>query len=296
MNLENVTFCPICSSTAFDDYIETSDFTTTGEYFKIVKCVGCQFLITSPRPTSGTISKYYQSEKYISHTGGRRTIVDRIYLAARGLTLNWKYKLLSDYHNQGAILDYGCGTGEFLHYLKQKNWTVHGVEPSEIARQKAIGLLDQEIASSLADVPTNGFQVITLWHVLEHIHELNETIQLLTRLLHKNGTIFIAVPNYESADAKQYQKHWAAYDVPRHLWHFSKETMNQLLQRNGLNVRKIKPMRLDAFYVSMLSEGYKNPDQWKLAGLLKAIVAGIASNFAGAKKTNYSSLIYIVKK
>jgi predicted SAM-dependent methyltransferase len=152
------------------------------------------------------------------------------------------------------------------------------------------------VAPSLADIPTQEFQVITLWHVLEHIHELNETIQTLKKLLHKDGTIFIAVPNYESADAKRYEKHWAAFDVPRHLWHFSKDTMTQLLHRNGLHVRKIEPMRLDVFYVSMLSEGYKNPGQPKLLGLLKAIVSGIASNFAGSRKTNHSSLIYIIKK
>jgi 2-polyprenyl-3-methyl-5-hydroxy-6-metoxy-1,4-benzoquinol methylase len=296
MGLESVTVCPICSSTVFDDYIETSDFTTTAESFRIVKCSGCQFLITNPRPTNETISRYYLSEKYISHTGGRSTLIDRIYLAARRLTLDLKYQLLSDYHQEGSVLDYGCGTGEFLHYLKQKNWTVQGVEPSDTARQKANGLLDQKVAPSLADIPTQEFQVITLWHVLEHIHELNETIQTLKKLLHKDGTIFIAVPNYESADAKRYEKHWAAYDVPRHLWHFSKDTMTQLLHRNGLHVRKIEPMRLDAFYVSMLSEGYRNPGQPKLLGLLKAIVSGVTSNFAGSRKTNHSSLIYIVKK
>lgn len=296
MGLESVTVCPICSSTSFDDYIETSDFTTTAESFKVVRCAGCKFLITSPRPTSETISRYYQSEKYISHTGGRPTLTDRIYLAARRLTLNWKYQLLTGFHQEGSVLDYGCGTGEFLHYLKQKNWTVRGVEPSDNARQKASGLLDQKVAASLADIPTQEFRVITLWHVLEHIHELTETIQALKKLLHKDGTIFIAVPNYESADAKRYGKHWAAYDVPRHLWHFSKDTMTQLLNRNDLHVRKIEPMPLDAFYVSMLSEGYKNPGQPKLLGLLKAIISGVTSNFAAASKTNHSSLIYIVKK
>lgn len=296
ISLETVGDCPICSSTKFNSLLALKDFSISQESFSIVKCSDCGFLITSPRPDSDSIGKYYQSEKYISHSGGKKTIIDKIYFLAQRLTLRWKYNLIRSYKSKCEILDYGCGTGAFLDFLQKRRWDVTGVEPSAIARIKAESSLQKKIYQSLDDNIEKKFDVITLWHVLEHIHELEDAIQKIKNLLKENGIIFIAVPNYESADAIKYREHWAAYDVPRHLWHFSKTTIERLLVKHKLILLEIKPMKLDSYYVCTLSEGYKNPNQSKIVNAIKGIINGLKSNFAGNKAMNYSSLIYVIKK
>lgn len=296
MNLEIVTVCPICSSTKFNSLLEIKDFSISQEYFIITKCLGCGFLITSPRPDANSIGKYYQSEKYISHSGSRKTIIDRVYFLAQRLTLRWKYNLIRSYKSKGEILDYGCGTGAFLNFLQKRKWEITGVEPSKNARTIAESFLQKKVDHSLDAIVEKKFDVITLWHVLEHIHDLENSIQKMKELLKEDGIIFIAVPNYESADAQKYKEHWAAYDVPRHLWHFSKTTIEKLLVKHKLKLREIKPMKLDSLYVSILSEGYRNPSQNKIVNGIRGIINGLKSNFAGNKKMNYSSLIYVIKK
>jgi 2-polyprenyl-3-methyl-5-hydroxy-6-metoxy-1,4-benzoquinol methylase len=296
MALESVSICPICSSTSFTKFLSAKDHTTTGEQFEIVKCSKCNFTLTNPRPDQNSIGKYYQSEKYISHTGGGKSLFDKIYVFARTITLGWKLKLIYKYKLTGSTLDYGCGTGQFLHHLKNNDWVVTGVEPSESARQKAASLLQTSVSESIDQVKGNEFDVITLWHVLEHIHDLNEKLSSIKSLLKQDGIIFIAVPNHEAPDAKKYGAYWAGYDVPRHLWHFSKDSMKKLFDKNGLELIGIHPMKLDAYYVSLLSEGYKHPNQNKIVNAFKAIVNGLSSNLAAAKDQNHSSLIYIAKR
>ncbi len=296
MNLETLAVCPICSSTKFNSLLEIKDVSISQEYFIITKCLGCGFLITSPRPDANSIGKYYLSEKYISHSGGRKTIIDRIYFLAQILTMRWKYNLIRSYKLKGEILDYGCGTGAFLNFLQERKWEITGVEPSENARIKAESFLQIKVHQSLDSIIQKKFDVITLWHVLEHIHDLENSLQKIKELLKDDGMIFIAVPNYESADAQKYKEHWAAYDVPRHLWHFSKTTIEKLLIKHKLKLQEIKPMKLDSFYVSILSEGYRNPTHSKMVNGIKGIINGLKSNLAGNKEMNYSSLIYVIKK
>jgi 2-polyprenyl-3-methyl-5-hydroxy-6-metoxy-1,4-benzoquinol methylase len=296
MALESVSICPICNSSSFTPFLSAKDHTTTGEQFEIVKCTQCNFTLTNPRPDINSIGKYYQSEKYISHTGGSKSLFDKVYVFARTITLGWKLKLINKYKSTGSILDYGCGTGEFLHHLKNQDWTINGVEPSDGARGKATNLLQKPISSSIEKLEESQFHVITLWHVLEHIHELNEKLSSLKSLLKQDGIIFIAVPNHEAPDAQKYGAYWAGYDVPRHLWHFSKDSMKKLFDKTGLELIDIHPMKLDAYYVSLLSEGYKYPNQSKIVNAFKAIVNGLSSNLAAAKDQNHSSLIYIAKK
>jgi SAM-dependent methyltransferase len=261
-----------------------------------VKCTNCDFTLTNPRPDQNSIAKYYQSDKYISHTGGSKSLFDNIYVFARTITLGWKLKLIESRKPKGNILDYGCGTGEFLEHLKKNGWEITGVEPSDEARKKSTDLLQATIHSGIEKIGNKKFDVITLWHVLEHIHDVNEKLQSLNSLLKEDGIIFIAVPNHQSPDGKRYGEHWAGYDVPRHLWHFSKDTMKKLLGNNGFEIIDISPMKLDAFYVSLLSEGYKNKEQNKIMSGAKAIWSGLTSNFAASKDTNHSSLIYIAMR
>jgi 2-polyprenyl-3-methyl-5-hydroxy-6-metoxy-1,4-benzoquinol methylase len=296
MALESVSICPICSSSSFTKFLSAKDHTTAGEQFEIIKCSECNLALTNPRPDINYIGKYYQSEKYISHTGGSKSLFDKVYVFARTITLGWKLKLINKYKPTGSILDYGCGTGEFLHHLKIHGWAISGVEPSEGARSKATDLLEKPIHSSIEKLEASQFDVITLWHVLEHIHDLNEKLLAIKSLLKQDGIIFIAVPNHEAPDAQKYGAYWAGYDVPRHLWHFSKDSMKKLLDKTGLELIDIQPMKLDAYYVSLLSEGYKNPNQNKLVSALKAVASGLVSNFTANKTQNHSSLIYIAKR
>ncbi len=295
MNLENISHCPLCNSSEFTNVLVATDYTTTQETFQIQKCSTCAFVFTNPQPAAESIGKYYQSETYISHTDGGKGILDQVYLIARNFTLKWKERLITHQIRTGDLLDVGCGTGEFIHHMKSAGWQVTGMEPTNSAREKASNKIQQTIYVDLYSVK-QSFDVITLWHVLEHVHLLNETVEKVKSLLKEDGTIFIAVPNHESPDANLYKSHWAAYDVPRHLWHFSKNTMQQLMTKHGLRITGIVPMKLDAYYVSLLSEKYQNPQQSGLLNMIKATIQGFLSNRKASKEINQSSLIYIIKK
>jgi len=292
MTLENVASCPVCATQSLKLQFVAKDHTVTQQDFSLQQCTHCKLLITSPRPDLNSISLFYQSDKYISHTGGNKSFFDQLYLKARRFTLQWKWKLVTRYKKSGTLLDYGCGTGEFLNAMKKKGWGINGVEPSESARLKARLLTQNEIESDLGKIDQR-YDVITLWHVLEHIHDLNEKISELKLRLKPDGIIFIAVPNYESADSNKYGPYWAGYDVPRHLWHFTQTSMKILLSKHGLNLIGTKPLKLDSFYVSLLSENYKNPKKLSLMRISSALFAGLSSNLSARRTGQYSSLIYI---
>lgn len=288
--------CPICSGSAFKQFLSCIDYTVSHDTFSLLRCENCSFLFTSPRPKTEELFRYYMSDEYISHSNKPSSIVAKLYQLTRLFTLQWKIRLVMREVNSTAalqFLDFGCGTGDFLRAVKLKGHLVTGVEPSAIARAQAERKLNQPVFKTLADIK-GEFHAITLWHVLEHIPDLNQTIGQLKLLLSKNGTMFIAVPNHKSYDAQFYQRYWAAYDVPRHLWHFNQQTMTQLLNNHGLHLRKIIPMKLDSFYVSMLSEKCKS-GKTTLPGLIKGFVNGLRSNLAQSNK-EYSSLIYVVQK
>jgi 2-polyprenyl-3-methyl-5-hydroxy-6-metoxy-1,4-benzoquinol methylase len=295
MILETISVCPICSGESFNSVLVTRDYTVSQKEFTLQECESCKFLLTNPRPDQASIGQFYQSEKYISHTGGSRSLIDQVYLQARKITLRSKFKLITRYKKPGTLLDYGCGTGEFLQHMQNHHWVVDGVEPSENARHKAHQLTKLEINNELGLI-SKKFDVITLWHVLEHVHNLNEKVLELKSHLDQDGIIFIAVPNYESADSKKYGPYWAGYDVPRHLWHFTATSMTSLLSKHGLQVISIEPMKLDSYYVSLLSEGYQHPKRLGLIKIMSALISGIQSNRSATKSRQYSSLIYIVKQ
>lgn len=288
--------CPVCTNKNLRKFIRCKDYTVSHETFDVQLCSSCQFGITTPRPETQKLASYYQSEEYISHSGKSSGGLGFVYRAARSYSLRWKKRIISQYRNKGNALDFGCGTGEFLECLTQSGWSVAGVEPASQARLKSEKLIGHSIHASADALPANTFDIITAWHVVEHVPDLRETLATLKRLLKKDGTIFIAVPNYQSPDAVRYQEHWAGYDVPRHLWHFSKQSMEIILKEIGLTVIEIVPMKLDAYYVSMLSEKYRNNNQLSLFALAKGFISGFNSNLTARKKNNYSSLIYIAQK
>jgi len=293
--------CPICDGRAFVPFITCQDYSISREIFPIVRCIECDLLITSPRPTNDQLGKYYTSPAYTSHISTAKNIIDKIYFTARQFTLKWKLSLLektTHTSSQKSVLDFGCGTGEFLKVAKSNGWITTGMEPSDFARQQADTTIAQDIKASLLEVTSDNkkFNAITLWHVLEHVENLNTTLQTLKDLLEQSGIIFIAVPNYNSWDGAHYEKQWAGYDVPRHLWHFSTKSMNRFLKKHSLTLVRIIPMRLDAFYVSLLSEKYRNTESISIVGMIKALVNGIRSNYQARRNMEYSSLIYVVKK
>ena len=248
-------------------------------------------LETLPRPHINDLPTYYQSEEYISHTDSKKGLVNFLYQTVKNYALKGKTGLIKRCNSgAGSLLDIGAGTGEFLLKAKERNWEVTGVEVDEAARnlseKKGVKLYD-----SLDKLKGQQFDVVTLWHVLEHLPNLNEALSDIEGLVKKGGTLIAAVPNFNSYDAKYYKSHWAAYDVPRHLWHFSQDSMRFLFS-SKMKLTKKKGMIFDSFYVSLLSEKYKSGNRFSI----KAILIGLWSNLLALKKKEYSSLIYIFKK
>ncbi|MFN8154930.1 MAG: class I SAM-dependent methyltransferase [Bacteroidia bacterium] len=287
--------CPVCTGTVFTSFMECEDFTVSHEKFKLVECSACSFVFTNPRPLPAEIGRYYQSEEYISHTNSSAGIMNKVYQIARKRAIAGKLKIVeSAAASPRTLLDYGCGTGEFLSAAKQAGWVCAGLEPDAGARQQAIqnhGLNVQD-PSYLNSLPDGQFGAVTLWHVLEHVHNLQETVGHLHRILSSNGVLIIAVPNRTSWDAEKYGAYWAAYDVPRHLYHFSRKPMVQLMQAAGFSLETIKPLFLDPFYISLLSGKYKNGSM----NPVSAFITGLQTTQKG--KTDIeknSSLMYIFR-
>lgn len=294
MAYERLENCPICGKKEFKNFIVVKDKSVSQESFVIVQCENCGFKFTNPRPDEASIGKYYESEDYISHSNTNKGILSKAYKIVRSIAVKDKVELVSAVGSKGKILDYGCGTGYFLASCQNDGWEVEGFEPNAKANSQASITLGKKIENqSLQKFENQQFDVITLWHVLEHIHCLNETFETLNKLLKPNGAFVIAVPNADSLDAKLYAENWAAYDVPRHLYHFNQATMKRFLKKHKLSVEDIKPMKYDAYYVSLLSEKYKEGK----TNMLSSVKSGFKSNYYASKNNqDYSSLIYIARK
>ncbi|MBT8308543.1 MAG: class I SAM-dependent methyltransferase [Maribacter sp.] len=271
-------------------FLRTKDFTVTGEEFELLYDESLQMLVTKPQPQN--LDKYYSNETYISHTDSRKTVIDKLYQSIKRFSLWKKVRLIRKFSPHGkTLLDVGAGTGDFLLKAKNNKWGIEGVEPNFIAKRRA-QIKGIELRPDLKGLEGNKYDVITLWHVLEHLPNLDEQIIHLVSLLTAKGTLVIAVPNFNSYDAKKYGKFWAAYDVPRHLWHFSKDSIEKIFSEHGMKVIKVKPMIFDSFYVSLLSEKYRKGRN----NYFKAFSIGLMSNLAAWRTKEYSSQIYILKR
>jgi SAM-dependent methyltransferase len=287
--------CPICTSQKFSKFKEVIDYTVSREIFQLNKCDNCGFVLTSPRPSDENISKYYKSENYISHSEISSGLKNRLYLFVRKIALAFKVKLVKRFIKPNdLVIDFGAGTGAFIHALKSNGILCKGYEPDSDARKKA------ELTKKIKLADTEEFynqneqaSVITLWHVLEHIPDLSKFIDAASQNLTDNGRLIIAVPNRNSYDAKIYDKYWAAYDVPRHLWHFRKKDLEELFALHDFELIQTRTMLFDSFYISLLSEEYKTTR--KFISFIKAFYNGLISNIL-AYKYGSSSQIYIFKK
>lgn len=276
--------------------ITCQDYTVSNQKFELVYNTKFDMLETFPQPKIKDLGNYYESEDYISHTDSKKSVVDKLYQIVKGYTLNKKLKLINSFKtDQKNLLDVGCGTGDFLLNCKTNGWKVEGVEPNNNAKNLAktkLAINQYSIVyTDLSEINSKQFDVITLWHVLEHVPNLSAYISNLKLLLKPSGVLVIAVPNYKSYDANYYKQFWAAFDVPRHLWHFSKKSIQLLFSEQKMNVVKILPMKFDSFYVSLLSEKYKRGK----TNFLKAFSIGLLSNLKAIRNKEYSSLIYILK-
>ncbi|MES2589856.1 MAG: class I SAM-dependent methyltransferase [Bacteroidota bacterium] len=291
MEHKNLDNCPICDSSSFEKFKDVTDNMITKEKFTIVKCSDCNFHFTNPIPSEDFIGKYYKGDAYVSHSSSKKGLINKIYNIVRSYTLNKKVALLKDLNVGNEVLDIGAGTGHFLNACKQKGFSVIGLEPDEDARKFAKDNFKVDLfpLEKLTSIEESSKDIITMWHVLEHVYHLKRDFEILTKILKPSGRIIIAVPNLESYDAQVYSELWAAYDVPRHLYHFRKKDIENLANHFGFKVEKVKPMKFDSFYVSMLSEKYKN------GSIVKAFINGFKSN-SKAKDFGYSSQIYILSK
>lgn len=290
-----ISACPCCNSKDLVNALSAKDHTVSHEVFDIWHCNTCTARFTQRIPAKDEIEKYYKSENYISHSNTKTGLINSLYHYVRKGTLKGKRKLIEKQTklSSGSILDIGAGTGAFLHTMDKAKWQVMGLEPDETARENAKNLYGLSLQSpeNIFNLPLQSFDAITLWHVLEHVHDLHAYMDQLKKLLKPTGCLLIAVPNYTSYDATAYKEFWAAYDVPRHLYHFSPTAITQLLLQHGLQLKEIKPMWYDSFYVSMLSEKYKSGKN----NFINAAWNGYVSNWKALfDNERCSSVIYIV--
>jgi ubiquinone/menaquinone biosynthesis C-methylase UbiE len=268
------------------------DHSVSGEKFKLVFDSEYQMFVTTPKPGSDEIGRYYESGEYVSHTDSRKTLIEKMYAVVKRYTIRQKEEILRKYKPQkGLVLDIGAGTGDFLVQLKDAGWHVVGVEPNTAARtlanNKGVTVLPE-----MQQLPFKSVDIITMWHVLEHVPDVDAQFEEINRYLDSKGKVIIAVPNFKSYDASYYREFWAAYDVPRHLTHFSKRSVSLFADKHNFRVQEILPMKFDSFYVSMLSEKYRSGQ----ANLLKAFWIGLRSNMKASKTGEYSSLIYVLTR
>lgn len=272
-------------------FLAVKDYSVSQETFDLYHDTELDMLLTSPQPSLENLGKYYESVDYISHTDSKRSLFEKAYQFVKSIALKNKLNLINSLQpNKGRILDIGAGTGDFLLVAKENGWITVGVEPSEkakaIAKKKGVSFVE-----ATSELENHSFDIISMWHVLEHVPNLENQIAELKRLLKPNGTLIIAVPNFKSFDAKHYGKFWAAYDVPIHFWHFSKTAIKKIFGKEEMVIEKVLPMKFDSFYVSLLSEKYKTGKM----NFVKAFFVGLQSNWKAKENFEYSSHIYVLK-
>ena len=297
MDILNIDTCPLCGGQQLEHTLTCTDHYASGEKFEVVRCAHCGFLMTQNAPIEAKMGKYYEAPDYISHSDTQKGMMNRVYHWVRQFMLSRKAALVRKVSNMsvGTLLDYGTGTGYFAHAMMQKQWHVKAIEKSPQARAfaKERFKLDVEPETALPLYQPKTFDVVTLWHVLEHVEHLNEMWETLHKILKDRGVLIVAVPNPDSYDARKYGEWWAAYDVPRHLWHFSPSVMQKFGAKHGFVMEERLPMPFDAFYVSMLTEKYKGSK----FSFIKGLWTGTCAWFSAlGKKERSSSMIYVFRK
>jgi 2-polyprenyl-3-methyl-5-hydroxy-6-metoxy-1,4-benzoquinol methylase len=286
--------CPVCSKNSFSHYLDTEDYFFTKEKFSLSKCDSCGFVFTNPVPELKKIGDYYETDKYLSHNSDGGGLVSSIYKIVREQNLKNKYSVITRYKSEGSVLDIGSGTGEFLNYLKKRKWNTKGIEPSKNAREfaKQNYNIDVDKETGLTDIANASFDVLTMWHVLEHVYNLDERMKTIFRVLKNDGIAIIALPMIDSPDSMRYGKYWAGLDVPRHLYHFCSRTFEILAKKYNLEIIDKYPMKFDSLYVSWLSHQAMDDN----LPLFRGVLNGLKSNAKADRNSNYSSMIFVLNK
>ena len=286
--------CPWCGSEKAQINLWLKDEFLTKEDFHICECLNCGLLYTMPRPDKEKIGAYYKSEAYYSHQENKKGFIPKVYERVKTINLKHKYRLATSGMQSGKLLDIGCGVGDFLHTAEMHGWECIGVEPSEDAKAIAQKRMKGKIITSeeLEGFPDGAFDVITMWHVLEHVDDLKWQVAHLQRLVKPSGRVVIAVPNYKSYDGQYYKEHWAAYDVPRHLNHFNRITLSKIFKTSGLELVKMDKLKWDAYYISYLSEQYRHHS----LPLVRGLYRGFISNCKARRSGEWSSLVYVFER
>ena len=293
----NYSNCECCNSSNLGPYLSAKDYSISQEEYEIWTCKNCGFHFTQNVPDQDHIAPYYKSEDYISHSDTKKGIINNLYHRIRSIMLDRKFRLVEKYSQGGTLLDYGSGTGYFPGYVKHKGKKVEAIEIDPKARAYAKEKFDLDVLDPISlndgSIRNGQFDVVSLWHVMEHLYDPKSYLSRFHDVLAENGHLIIAVPNLESSDANYYGKFWAAYDLPRHLWHFSPKSMTKMVSEAGFILVDKKPMPFDSFYVSLLSEKYKNGRSSLIGGFLRGFTS---YNRSARNVDKCSSVIYIFRK
>lgn len=277
--------------------LRCTDYLVSMEEFNICKCRQCDFIFTADYPDASEAGRYYESPEYISHSDSRRTLTDRAYQFARKIMLRRKRRMVIETTGlaKGNVLDIGSGTGHFLNVMKEAGWDITGIEINKSAREYAASQFSLKVLppEELKALPSEEFDCITLWHVAEHLYDLNRYFNEIKRLLKPDGIVLVALPNSYSFDSAHFGKFWAAYDVPRHLWHFNYMTFPDFASKAEFTISSIRPLPLDVFYISILSEKHKKNPAPFITGIIKGAYFSMLSIFNRLKS---SSLVFVLKR
>lgn len=291
------TKCPLCNSGNTGQHLLVKDHFLSKEVFELLRCENCGFVFTQDHPDENKISRYYESDYYISHNDSAKGFSSILYRLSRSIMLKKKRRIVHELAgiNKGCLLDIGSGTGHFISVMKKSGWMVQGIEINDKAREYSVSRTGLDVISpdSISTLPTGSFDCITLWHVLEHFQDPSGYASEIKRLLKPGGTCIAALPNIDSFDARHYREYWAAYDVPRHLWHFTPSAFGIFTEKAGFQIKDIRILPLDVFYISMLSEKYKGTKLYFITGMIKAFIFAFLSVF---NKKKSSSIIYLLQK
>jgi SAM-dependent methyltransferase len=287
--------CPLCHSEKLAPWLLCRDTLVSHKPFQLARCSACGLVFTQDCPGEEEMPAYYQAEEYISHNPDAKGFMNRIYLFTREFMVNRKRKYIraATGLNSGSLLDIGCGTGHFANTMKKAGWNVTGIEPDEKARNYAVTAFGLKVLlpGQIKDLEGKSFDCITMWHVLEHFHDPFGYAAEIGRLLKPGGVCLAALPNCRSFDAGYFRSDWAAYDVPRHLWHFTPSTFSEFADKTGFSVKKTGVLPLDVFYISILSEKARGVTLPFLSGLLKGSWFALRSLF---RRSGSSSLYYLL--
>ena len=288
--------CPVCGHSSFKHFLNVPDWLVSKEVFELQQCEQCQFVFTANAPLEKDAGPYYNSEEYVEHSDTSSGLIYSVYHVARRAMLHYKYIKIKRLHAGKKLLDVGSGSGYFLNFMKKKGYNVTGVEISKKAValcKKNFGIKAHSPSEFLEEKLDTDYDIISLWHVFEHVYSYDAYFELFSKSLNNNGYLILALPNCDSQDARMNKSYWGAYDTPRHIWHFTSKTIELFAMGRGFKMIKKHRMPLDPFFNVMVSDSYKDKFTFLPLTLLKGLYSYIISLLNIEKS---SSIIYIFQK